>query len=68
MTKGSCVLGLSPGLLQMKTSAHDVFMNPMAHPGTPLMVEVASVFLHRTLEIERPFKEARGDDFWANLA
>lgn len=31
------------------------------------MVEVASMFLHRTLEMERPFEEARRDDFLANL-
>lgn len=51
----------------MKTSTHDVLINLMAHPGTPLKVEVTSMFLHRTLEMERPFEEAGGDDFWANL-
>lgn len=67
MIKSSCVQGLSPRTAA-KTSTYDVLMNLMAHPGTPPMVEVASMFLHRTLEMEGPFKEARGDDFWTNLA
>lgn len=65
MTKSSCVQGLSP---RTAANEYDVLMNLMAHPGTPPMVEVASMFLHRTLEMEGPFREARGDDFWTNLA
>lgn len=67
MTKSSCLVGLSSS-----TAANEDFNTRCPHKshGTPRNTSQGGGdlnVLHRTLEMERPFEEAGGDDFWANL-